>query len=81
MCRNLQRMAQHGFAEQYGFVPRTYQLPAHLPDLMAALRKGRGDGAPCTYIIKPSSGAQVGVLLCSLACQECFSVVFMVICK
>ncbi len=60
MCRNLERMAQR-FAHEYAFLPRTYQLPARLPHLLSALRKGGGDGTACTFIIKPSTGAQVGI--------------------
>lgn len=56
--RNLERMAER-FPQHYNFVPRTYVIPARLPNLLAELRRKQAAGTPATFIIKPSTGAQV----------------------
>lgn len=56
--RNFERMAER-FPQHYNFVPRTYVIPTRLPDLLAELRRKHAAGTPATFIIKPSTGAQV----------------------
>lgn len=56
--RNLARMAER-FPQHYNFIPHTYVLPARLTNLLAELRRKLAAGTPTTFIIKPSTGAQV----------------------
>ena len=55
LAKNMNRMAKHFPGGDYGFVPKSYTLPAERSELESALASGKKKK---TFIVKPDAGCQ-----------------------